>query len=398
MKNNYMNFEVFNEYQSIIEKRKNEFDSYEPINEAFDSSILRQLSSQESGSRWTNKFAKDFFKFSNIKLDKITNEDFIQISPAEWWSQGYSKNNQAIGFFVDDNPELFKSWDTRLQQRMDNEGKKLKLNKILKNAQGVGLVLTIMRGKVGMWYGFEQDAGTSGYRRYKKSPDQRYGVLADQWRTDSSYRYEGVPSPDAKITRKNLELVATKVYVLDMSALESKYSNSELQTARAEAKSGAAAFTTPEQVKKDNQRRYEQALQDKTTPDQLWKDISGALTKYMNWFQTKLTDITPKNAKDLNTKVKFGGWGQESLIRPINQMLRTIEDMSREYDYAMRDMESAEKYAEKIKDSDDDQKKLQYEAEVSYYAKSMDRYNKKAMGYRKEITQYVSDVDSIVKG
>ena len=147
-----------------------------------------------------------------------------------------------------------------------------------------------------------------------------------------------VPSPDAKITRKNLELVATKVYVLDIAALKSKYSTEEIQVARSAAKKGAAAFTTPEQVKKDNQARYEKALRDKTTPDQLWKDISGALTKYMTWFQAKLTDITPKSAKDLNTKVKFGGWGQESLIRPINQMLRTIEDMAREYDYAMRDM------------------------------------------------------------
>jgi len=396
MTNRMMNFEVFNEYKTLLEKH-NEFTSLETLNEAFDSSILRKLTSQESGSRWSNKFAQDFYKHANIKLDKITNEDFIEISPDEWWSQQYAKNNSAIGFFVDDNPELFKAWDKKEQARIDNdEKKKFKLDKVLQNAQGVGLVLTIMRGKVGMWYGFEQDAGSSGYRSYKKSPDQRYGVLADQWRTDYKYRYSGIPSPDAKITKKNLLAVATKVYVLDMSVLQSKYSNSELQTARAEARSGAAAFTTPKQVKEDNQRRYEQALQDKTTPDELWKDISGALSKYMNWFQKKLTDITPKNAKDLNTKVKFGGWGQESLIRPINQMLRTIEDMSREYDYAMRDMESAEKYAEKIKDSDDDNKKLQYEAEVSYYSKSMDRYNKKAMGYRKEITQYVSDVDAIV--
>ena len=68
MKNNYMNFEVFNRYQELVEQHNlpEKLGQFDAINEAFDSSILRQLSSQESGSRWTNKFAKDFFKFSNI--------------------------------------------------------------------------------------------------------------------------------------------------------------------------------------------------------------------------------------------------------------------------------------------------------------------------------------------
>ena len=398
MKNNMMNFEVFNRYKELLEKQKNEeFTSLDAINEAFDSSILRNLANQESGSRWRGSFSKDFYKFSGIRLDKITNEDFITLNhPSEWWAQGYAKNDMAIGFFVDDNPELFKAWDKNLEKRMEEQGKKMKLGKILRNAQGVGLVLTIMRGNRGMWHGFAMDPGT--HSRYKKSTTERYGVLADQWATDSKYRYAGIPGPDAKITRKNLEAVATKVYVLDLSILMSKYDNSELQTARAESKEGAAAFITPKQVKDANRARYEQMMQQKTSPEELWSDINSALSKYMTWFSKKISDITPASAKEItSTKVKFGGWGQESLIRPINQMLRTVEDMAREYDYAMRDLEYAEEKAEEMKNEKDDQKKLKLQSEVEYYSKAMDKYNQKALGYRKEIAKYVSDVDAIVK-
>jgi len=397
MKNNYMNFEVFNRYQELVEQHNlpEKLGQFDAINEAFDSSILRNLAAQESGRTWRGSFAKDFYKHAGIKIDKITNEDFIQISPEEWWTQGYSKNNSAIGFFVDDNPELFKAWDSSLQKRMDREGKTLKLNKILKNAQGVGLILTIMRGKVGMWTGFLTDPGLG---RRKKSSDDRYGVLADQWRTDSKYRYDGVPSPDAKITKKNLLEVATKVYVLDIDALRSKYSNSELQTARIEAKRGAAAFITPAEVKKANNSRYEEALQNKTTPEALWGDVTAALNKYITWFTEKIGNITPDSAKDItNTKVNFGNWGHSSLIDPINQMLRTVEEMARDYDYAMQDIAHSEKLASEIETEKDEQKKLSIQSEIEYYSNALVKYNKKALTYRKQILQYVNDVNSIIK-
>ena len=399
MKNNMMNFEVFQQYTELLEKHNaGEFENFEAINEAFDSSILRKFSQQESGDRWRGTFAKDFYKHAGIQLDKITNEDFIILNnPTEWWTQGYAKNDSAIGFFVDDNPELFKSWDKRLQDRMKEQGKKLKLTKVLRNAQGIGLILTIMRGKRGMWHGFQIDNQGSSFR-YKKGAQERYGVLADQWKTDSKYRYEGVSSPDAKITRKNLEAVATKVYVLDIAALQSKYSSAEIKAARSAAKTGAAAFVTAKQVKDANQARYEELLQAKTTPDELWNDVSGALQKYLTWFTSKLGDITPKKASELaNTQVKFGGWSRENLSRPITQMLDTISRMASDYDYAMKDQVHAEELAVEMEKEKDDQKKLKLQAEIDYYSRALPRYQQKALDYRKTITGYVNDVNAIVK-
>ena len=144
MADKLLSFGAFSEFSRILEESKNRMEE-DTLNEAFSSDYLRKFASQESGSRWESGLAKDFYKFANIPLDKITNEDFIILSnPSEWWTQRYAKNDNAIGFFVDDNPEFLKA---------------LKKQKKAKGAAGIGVILTIMRGNRGMWYGFSKDPG-----------------------------------------------------------------------------------------------------------------------------------------------------------------------------------------------------------------------------------------------
>jgi hypothetical protein len=377
-----MTFEAFNAFKEMNERHE-QFMEELALNEAYSSDYLRMLANQEKGSRWQSSFAKDFYKFAGIKLDQITNEDFVILSnPSEWWTQKYAKNNNAIGFFVDDNPEFIKA--------LKEKGK-------MKNAQGIGVLLTIMRGNRGMWYGFAQDPGQS-FSRYKKSPSERYGVLADEYDVSGAYGWSS--GVKAKITRGNLEEVATKVYVLDIDALREKYSASELVSSRTIAKSGAAAFLSPKQVKDMNKARYEKILQDRLDPKLMFEDVKDAMTKYTNWLSKKVSDITLDGMKFDNDsyfreqQVRWGNW-DENLMRPVSNMWDLMNKfMNRYYDF-LRDQARVEKLQLELAKADPtDAAKLQ--GEIDYYAKSYDRFVKEARSYRDYVLKYTKDVDAIV--
>ncbi len=377
-----MTFESFNLVKELNESH-DKFNEELSLNEAFKSGYLRKLSSQEKGARWQSGFAKDFYKYAKIKLDEVTNEDFIVLSnPSEWWTQKYAKNDNAIGFFVDDNPEFIKA--------LKEKGK-------MKNAQGIGVLLTIMRGARGMWYGFAQDPGSS-FSRHRKSPTERYGVLADEYDVSSAYGWQS--GVKAKITRKNLEEIGSKVYVLDIDALQEKYGASELTTKRAISKSGAAALLSPKEVLAANKARYEKILQDRLDPKLMFEDVKESMAKYTNWLSSKVSEITLDGMEYENSnyfneqKVKWGSWN-ESLMRPIENMWSLLNKfMNRYYDF-LRDQAHVERLQEKLAKADSTEaQKIQ--SEIDYYAKSYNRFVKEARSYRDYVLKYKKDVDAIV--
>ena len=209
-----LNFESFHKFQSILEEITSEQNS-ELILEAMDSSILRDLTKQESGNRWGPNLAKDIAKKFNFAVDKITNEDFTILGNSEdYWTQGWAKNDDIIGFFVDDDPELRKALKAK-------ELKNKFPNGTLKKIGTVGLVMCILRGKTAMWSGLATtNNGTSW--RYKRSNEERYGALADQYKMDSAYGYSS--GKVAKMTIKNIKQETNKVYILNLADLREKYS------------------------------------------------------------------------------------------------------------------------------------------------------------------------------
>ena len=382
-----MTFESFNLIKELNEshdKFNKELDSELALNEAFKSDYLRKFASQESGTRWQSGFAKDFYKHAGIKLDQITNEDFIILSnPSEWWTQKYARNDNAVGFFVDDNPEFLKQ---------------LKKKKKGKSVAGIGVILTIMRGNRGMWYGFAKDAGSS-FSRYRKGSTERYGVLADEYDTASLYGWDGAKQK-ARITRPNLEEMATKIYVLDIDALKEKYSASELTSKRRESKAGAAALLSDKEVKAANKARYEKILQDRLDPKLMFEDVKESMTKYTNWLSNKVSEITLDGMEYENSnyfneqKVKWGSWN-ESLMRPIENMWSLLNKfMNRYYDF-LRDQAHVERLQEKlIKADSTEAQKIQ--SEIDYYAKTYNRFVKEATSYRDYVIKYKKDEDAII--
>jgi len=389
MKNKMMTFESFNLIKELNEshdKFNKELEYELALNEAFKSNYLRDFSSQENKSRGFMKqsFAKDFNKYASIELDKITNEDFTILSNAtDWWTQGWAKNDQCIGFFVDDNPTFL--------NMLERKGK-------LKKGLGIGALLTVMRGNRGMWYGFATDPGKS-YSRYRKGSTERYGALADQYDTDTLYGYNGVK---AKISRKNLEEIASKVYVLDMTALKEKYSSADKVSTRTSQKRGATALMAAKDIKAANVQNYKDILQSRLDPKIMFTEVKETLAKYNDWISKKVDSLSLDNIKFdkedqryfREEQVNWGNWNS-SLMRPIEDMWKLLNKFMESYYEFLSNQAHVEELTEKLeKASDSEAQRIQ--GEINYYEKSYNRFKQTATSYREQILKYKKDVDVII--
>jgi len=376
-----MQFDAFNEWQRIMENITEDLETSDILNEAFSSDYLRKFATQESGSRWQKGFAKDFYKHAGIKLDKITNEDFIILSnPNEWWTQGYAKNDKAIGFFVDDNPEFLKA--------LKKQGK-------AKGSEGIGVILTIMRGNRGMWYGFAKDPGIS--YRYKKSPSERYGVLADEYDTARLYGWDGAKQK-AKITRKNLEEVATKVYVLDIQALRDQYDATTQVTGRVDSRKGAIAMQSNKDILAAQKKRYTQILDERMDPKGMLDGVKKAMDDYTTWFGKEIAKLSFNSKKYepnmyRKLQVDWGGW-QSDYTTPIRDMMRVIESFMNSYNDYIRDQAHVDELSAKLESADDVQK-AKLLGEIDYYSGSYKRFVSKAQTSRSDIKTIISRVAKI---
>ena len=328
----------------------------ELITERFSSDILRQFAAQDGGSRWRGGIAKDMQKFANLALDKISDADFTTTTPEAYWKGGDAKNPNKVGFFVDADPGFIK-WAKANKKYLPSG---LSLGNISK----YGVVLSVIRGGIGMYHGFAMDRGSS-YSRHRKGTEERYGILAKDYETRSLYNgWEGAPT--AKVTRKNLIDAATRVYVLDLDSLRDKYDVSGLKSDRANSKAGATALKSAKQIKDENNKRYLAILQDKaamTDIDQAVKDSIELLNKH-------ISDALNKGEMD-----QYGNFviGQNARGRTVsikdgaNAIRNMLDDYQRYKDYERQDKESAA----------DGRIDNYYAREVKGYAKRLQDFAKK---------------------
>lgn len=328
----------------------------ELITERFSSDILRQFAAQDGGSRWRGGIAKDMQKFANLALDKISDADFTTTTPEAYWKGGDAKNPNKVGFFVDADPGFIK-WAKANKKYLPSG---LSLGNISK----YGVVLSVIRGGIGMYHGFAMDRGSS-YSRHRKGTEERYGILAKDYETRSLYNgWEGAPA--AKVTRKNLIDAATRVYVLDLDSLRDKYDVSGLKQDRANSKAGATALKTAKDIKKENQARYDAILTDRaamTDIDKAVKDSiellnqhisdalnAGTMDQYGNF-------VIGKNTRGRDVKIEDGA----------NAIRNMLNDYQRYKDYERQNKEAAA----------DGREDNYYAREVKNYAKRLTDYAKK---------------------
>jgi len=327
----------------------------ELLNEGFSSSILRDLTSQ-SKSRWGGDLAKDMQKFASLALDKISDSDFTTTSPEGYFSGGDKKDPNKVAFFVDDDKGFIK-WARANKKYLPGE---LTLGNISK----YGIVLSVLRGGVGMWHGFAMDRGGS-YSRNRKGTEERYGVLAKEYDLNSVYRgWE--KEPVSKVTKKNLIETATRVYVLDLNSLRDKYDVSGLTNDRANSKAGATALKTAKQIKDENRKRYDAILADKAS----MTDIDKAVRDSIELLNSHISDALNKGEMDQygNFVIGKNPKGRSVSIKDgANAIKNMLDDYQRYKDYE-RQMQDAE--AEGRKDT-------YYHGEIKNYAKRLQDFSKK---------------------
>ena len=335
--------EHFKDYKLFKESLETEL-----ITERFSSDILRQFAAQDGKSRWRGNIAKDMQKFASLALDKISDADFTTTTPEAYWKGGDAKNPNKVGFFVDADPGFIK-WAKANKKYLPGG---LSLGNISK----YGVVLSVIRGGIGMYHGFAMDRGSS-YSRHRKGTEERYGVLAKDYETRSLYNgWEGAPA--AKVTRKNLIDAATRVYVLDLNSLRDKYDVSGLKSDRANAKAGATALKTAKDIKKENQARYDAILTDRAAMTDVDKSVKDSI---------ELLNQHISDALKAGTMDKYGHLtiGEDPRGRSIkitdgaNYIKNLLDDYQRYKDY-----ERQQKEAE-----DEGRKDNWYSKEVKNYAK-----------------------------
>ena len=328
----------------------------ELLTEKYSSDILRQFAAQDGGSRWRGGIAKDMQKFANLALDQISDADFTTTTPEAYWKGGDAKNPNKVGFFVDADPGFIK-WAKANKKYLPGG---LSIGNISK----YGVVLSVIRGGIGMYHGFAMDRGSS-YSRHRKGTEERYGILAKDYDTNSVYNgWEGRPA--AKVTRKNLIDAATRVYVLDLDSLRDKYDVSGLKSDRANSKAGATALKTAKEIKQENQKRYTAILQDKAA----MTDIDKAVRDSIELLNTHISDALDKGEMD-----QFGNFvigksprGRSVSIKDGAGAIRNmLDDYQRYKDYERQDKEAK---AEGREDN-------YYAREVKAYAKRLTDYAKK---------------------
>ncbi len=329
----------------------------EKLNEAFSSSILRDFASQDGlKSRWSSNLAKDMQKFADLAIDKISDADFTTTTPEAYWKGPDAKDPNKVGFFVDDDKNFIK-WAKANKKYLPG-------SLDLKNISKYGVVLSVVRGGVGMWSGFQMDRGST-YSRHRKGAEERYGILAKDYDTNSLYNgWEGRPA--AKVTRKNLIDAATRVYVLDLNSLRDKYDVSGLKSDRANSKAGATALKTAKQIKDENKARYTAILQDKAA----MTDIDKAVRDSIELLNTHISDALDKGEMD-----KYGNFvigtsprGRSVSLKDGAGAIRNmLDDYQRYKDYERQDKEAK---AEGREDN-------YYAREVKAYAKRLTDYAKK---------------------
>jgi len=260
----------------------------------------------------------------------------------------------------------------------------------------VGLVMCILRGKTAMWSGLATtNNGTSW--RYKRSNEERYGALADQYKMDSAYGYSS--GKVAKMTIKNIKQETNKVYILNLADLREKYSTSELKSNRAAAKAGAVALMSDKDFKKDQIAKYNKILQERLDPKAMLDDVKGAMTTYLAMFTKKVDalDFSPdKYDGDFYqaSKVKWGKWN-EGAVNPIVEMWRLVERFFSEYDRYLDAQSRVEEIHKEMESEKDETKKVRLQSELDYYAKAWDKFVKAAIQYRGELNSILNKVKAI---
>lgn len=225
------------------------------LNEAFKSSILKDLSSDRRGN-----LGKEFFSTLSamgIAASDITDLHITQVSPSEGAKITKSNPNAVLIYYS--SAEKANPYAGR-----DSYG----VSKIAAN-----IPLAIVKGGKFMGLSYDKWASKGGKNLYSLKP------LADVGNTYVGKKLGGVEVSggiygSGLTSLKRMADVSDVVYVIDPANVPS---STDLRHLRKEAKSGAVAFINDKDFKNQNVARYNEILKERAANDDIDKVVADAI-------------------------------------------------------------------------------------------------------------------------
>ena len=298
----------------------------EDINEAFKSAKLAQLFNTKISGSWSSSL-KDlpeaFYNMANVALDKVEDEDIIDMSATEAHAiTKKDKDNRYVIFYVVD--------QQKENPYADYEGQK---------TIPAG-ILAIVKGNnfQGMVWGRRHAARA----RTLASSDPAYSVGINK-------KYKGWDSTGL-YNPKRISEVADRAIVLDVAVLRDKYSTAGKKAARAAAKKGAIAFKSDRDFKKENIIRYKGILADKASKlplDQMVKDAIDIMAEQIKQgiAKNEIENGSPIIGRDPRGR----GVKMRDASNHMSNILSDFEDYVRYSNEAQSGLTSSHYYEERIK-------------------------------------------------
>ena len=230
----------------------------EELNEAFKSAKLQQLFNTKVSSEWSSRSMKQlpkaFYGMTQIALDKVEDEDLIDMeNPREAHSLDKKGKGRYVTFYIVDqdkkNPHAPAEGYTTIPAGIIAIVRN-------NNFQGVAWAST---------YG-HNNAGYKG-QRLSSTTDGGVGI---------SKKYKGWDGTGL-YNPKRIADVADRAVMIDINAVQDKYSTKGKRADREAARKGATAFKSDRDFKQENIKRYKQILADKAAKLPLDKMVNDAI-------------------------------------------------------------------------------------------------------------------------
>lgn len=230
----------------------------EELNEAFKSAKLQQLFNTKVSSEWSSRSMKQlpkaFYGMTQIALDKVEDEDLIDMeNPREAHSLDKKGKGRYVTFYIVDqdkkNPHAPAEGYTTIPAGIIAIVRN-------NNFQGVAWASTYGRN----------NAGYKG-QRLSSTTDGGVGI---------SKKYKGWDGTGL-YNPKRIADVADRAVMIDINAVQDKYSTKGKRADREAARKGATAFKSDRDFKQENIKRYKQILADKAAKLPLDKMVNDAI-------------------------------------------------------------------------------------------------------------------------
>lgn len=282
------------------------FDSEFELNEAFKSSILKDITSDKRGN-----LGKAFFKtlsLMGIAASEITDLHITQASPKEG-SKITKTNPNAILIYYSNSKK------TNPYAGRGSYG----VSTIEEN-----IPLAVVQGGKYMGLAYDRWKSKGGISEFKLLP------MADAEKKLGGAEITGGSYGSGLTSLKRMAEVSDVVYVIDPANVPS---STDLRHLRKEAKSGAVAFIDDKDFKKQNQSRYQEILKERAANDDIDKIVQDAIELLTNQIKEALI----KKETDQYGNIIIGMTPKGRIAKSSdagNIMNQILNDYSRYVEYA----------------------------------------------------------------